>query len=55
MVETRTLPRDLREFADALDKDRGHRKSFATLLMREGADEIERLRAPVLPGRRTHA
>jgi hypothetical protein len=36
---------ELREFAAALDNDRGHDKSRVTRLMREAADEIERLQA----------
>lgn len=36
--------RDLREYADALDKDRGHSKSRVTTLMRAAADELDRLR-----------
>ena len=39
-----SLPSSLREFADALDADRRHGKSYVTLLMREAAVEIERLR-----------
>lgn len=34
----------LREYADALDQDRGHSKSMVTTIMRDAADEIERLR-----------
>lgn len=37
----------LREFADALDKDRGHSKSYVTLVMREAADELVAAEAQV--------
>jgi hypothetical protein len=37
-------PTSLREFADALDKDRGHSKSYVTIIMREAANEIEKMR-----------
>jgi hypothetical protein len=47
MTYKRPLPVSLREFADALDKDRGHGKSYVTLVMREAATEIERLRGYV--------
>lgn len=45
LVAACDTPASLREFADALDKDRGHGKSYVTLVMREAATEIERLRA----------
>jgi hypothetical protein len=38
------LPRDLRDYADAVDKDRGF-KTGLTLTMRDAAKEIVRLRA----------
>lgn len=41
----REIAEPLREFADALDQDRGHGKSYVTILMREAADELDRLLA----------
>jgi len=35
------LAESLREFAEALDKDRGHGKSFVTLLMRDAAARLD--------------
>lgn len=37
----------LREYADAVDKDRGHSKSMLTTIMRDAANEIERLRGTI--------
>lgn len=37
----------LREYADALDKDRGHDKSMVTRLMRGAADLIENVQGDV--------
>lgn len=38
---------ELREYAEALDRDRGHTKSRVTNLMREAADTIELLWAAI--------
>jgi hypothetical protein len=40
------LSQSLRDFADARDKDRGF-PTMMTRIMRDGADEIDRLRAEV--------
>jgi hypothetical protein len=44
LVKESTLPELLREYATAIDKDRGHDKSAVTWHMRDAAQEIERLR-----------
>lgn len=44
-LEPSPIPAALREYADALDKDRGHSKSAVTRLMREAAEEIEDLQS----------
>lgn len=43
MTKSESLCACLREYAEALDKDRGHDKSAVTRLMREAAERLQRI------------